>query len=187
MKDETKGTWTVPKEYHREFATFQVLAVDERGATGSLFLNYFIDGVEIPKGTRGLLSGWINTATEDVRLRLQYEGCEFLGGDWDHPASVPLSLTSIETCQNCDFSYEIQGFTFGENDDLESETTDDSGETFDTGTSSEESAEPSLGCRNLFDLEFDTNRLCRKIGMRATKTLLSYLENLCGYHKGQEQ
>lgn len=152
LKDETKGTWTVPQVYHQEFATFQVLAVDERGAAGSLFLNYYINGVEIPRGTRALLSGWINTATHDVRLRLQYEGCEFLGGNWDHPASVPLSVTPVENCQNCDLAYHIEGFSFTEN--TQGETSVDSGDNSDTGISNEEPPDPyGWGCRNLFDLQ----------------------------------
>jgi hypothetical protein len=157
LKDDTKGTWTVPTNYHQEFATFQVLAVDEHGAAGSLFLNYFLDGVEITTGTRGILSGWINTVSGDVRLRLQYEGCEFLGGSWEDPSSVPLQLDVIEPCENCDLAYEIQGFHFGEIFEEEgiSENPNDSGqvpnETPDTGDMEEEEPE-EFGCRNLFDL-----------------------------------
>ena len=107
-RNETKGAWTVPTSYHQEFVTFQVLAVDEHGAAGSIFLNYFLEGVQITQGTRGLLSGWIDTVSGDVRLRLQYEGCEFLGGSWDEPSAVPLTLTSLEPCENCDLAYEIR-------------------------------------------------------------------------------
>lgn len=161
-KNETKGTWTVPTSYHQEFATFQVLAVDEHGAAGSIFLNYFLEDVQITQGTRGLLSGWIDTVSGDVRLRLQYEGCEFLGGSWDDPSAVPLTLTSLEPCENCDLAYEIEGFNFGET----FEDPNDTGNIQDSATPSEEENEQENGqeepddwweteefaCRNLFDL-----------------------------------
>ena len=98
---QRKGYWDVPQSYFSDHVTLQILAVDEKGGAGVLFVTHHLNEVELPgRGLSASVWGTIDQSTSTAEVYYAYN-------EWCQWSSNSVALDVIEPCPDCTHSWSL--------------------------------------------------------------------------------